>query len=227
MKKIGIIGAMQVEIDLLIARMKTYEEFTIAGFPFYTGTLFGKNIVLTRCGVGKVNSAACTQVLIDRFNVECIINTGIAGSLKSEIKILDLVISSDVTHHDVRKAQMKNLFPFKESFIANNSLVELAKKACEMLDVKPNYHFGRIVSGEGFVSDTRLKDKLINDYSPACVEMEGSAIGHVAFINNIPFLILRCISDQADEDAAMLYEHFEELAANQSAAVVLEMIKMM
>ncbi|MBE4907564.1 5'-methylthioadenosine/adenosylhomocysteine nucleosidase [Bacillus luteolus] len=227
MKKIGIIGAMQVEIDLLIARMETYENSTVAGFPFYTGTLFGKDIVLTRCGVGKVNSAACTQILIDRFNVDCIINTGIAGSLRKEIGILDLVISSDVTHHDVRKAQMKNLFPYQESFIANNRMIVLAQKACETLEVKPNYHFGRIVSGECFVSDTRLKETIINEYSPACVEMEGSAIGHVAFLNNIPFLILRCISDQADDEAAMSYENFEKLAANQSAAVVLEMIKMM
>ncbi|MDZ5471346.1 5'-methylthioadenosine/adenosylhomocysteine nucleosidase [Bacillus sp. 31A1R] len=227
MSKIGIIGAMQIEIDLILDQMDVFEEFLFAGFPFYTGTLHGKSIVLTRCGVGKVNSAACTQIMVDRFQVDCIINTGIAGSLGKDISVCDMVISSDVTHHDVRKAQMKNLFPFQESFLANQNLIELAKKACESSDLKLTYHCGRIISGECFVSESHLKENLIQNYSPACVEMEGSSVGHVSFINQVPFVILRCISDNADEEASISYENFEKLAASQSAFIVNEMVRMM
>ncbi|MGZ4112259.1 MAG: 5'-methylthioadenosine/adenosylhomocysteine nucleosidase [Tumebacillaceae bacterium] len=225
MKRIGIIGAMQIEIDLILDRLVVNEEHLVAGFPFYLGTLHGKEIVLTRCGVGKVNSASCTQILIDRFHVDCIINTGIAGSLHNEIGIGDVVISSDVTHHDVRKAQMKNLFPFQESFLADHDLIELAKKTCESSALKPTYHCGRIISGECFVEDRQRKEALISEYAPACVEMEGSSVGHVAYINNIPFLILRCISDHADEEATISYDNFEKMAGNQSSTILLEMIK--
>lgn len=225
MKKIGIIGAMQVEIDLILEKMEVLEESTYAGFSFYQGVLYGKQIVLTRCGVGKVNAASCTQILIDRFDVDCIINTGIAGSLKQDVRIGDVVISSDVTHHDVRKAQMKNLFPFQETFHADQELIDLAIKACTLSELKPTYHFGRIVSGECFVEDTKLKDGLVSDYSPACVEMEGSSIGHVAFINKIPFLVIRCISDNADEEAGNTYENFEKMAGNLSASIVMELIR--
>ncbi|WP_223701734.1 5'-methylthioadenosine/adenosylhomocysteine nucleosidase [Sutcliffiella deserti] len=222
MKRVGIIGAMQIEIDLVLDKMELLKEYKFAGFPFYTGVLYGREIVLTRCGVGKVNSASCTQILIDRFNIDCVINTGIAGSLKNDISVCEMVISSDVTHHDVRKAQMKNLFPFEETFIASEELINLAIKAC--ISTASKYHCGRIVSGECFVEDNKLKGVLLNDYSPACVEMEGSSVGHVAFINNIPFIIIRCISDNADEEAAITYDTFEKIAGNQSASIVIEMI---
>ncbi|MDX5475209.1 MAG: 5'-methylthioadenosine/adenosylhomocysteine nucleosidase [Bacillaceae bacterium] len=223
MKKIGIIGAMQLEIDLLLEKIELRKEYEIAGFPFLTGVINGKEIVVTRCGVGKVNSASCTQILINKFDVNCIINTGIAGSLREDVGVCDIVISTDVTHHDVRKAQMKNLFPFQETFSACEELKNLAQKICELKNI--NHHCGRIVSGESFVKEKMVKDTLIKEYSPACVEMEGSSIGHVSYINKIPFLIIRCISDNADEHASTSYEEFEEIAGKQSASVVLEMIK--
>ncbi|WP_433747789.1 5'-methylthioadenosine/adenosylhomocysteine nucleosidase [Falsibacillus pallidus] len=223
MKKIGIIGAMQIEIDLLLDKMEVVDELMYAGFPFYVGTLYGKEIVLTRCGVGKVNSASCTQILIDKFNVEYIINTGIAGSLKDNIGICDVVLSSDVTHHDVRKDQMRNLFPFQETFIASEELIKLAVKACASKDI--NCHIGRIISGECFVENHELRSSLIKNYSPACVEMESSSIGHVAFINNIPFLIIRSISDNADEEAINTYSNFEKIAGEQSASIVSEIVR--
>lgn len=222
MNKIGIVGALQIEIDLVLEKMNVLAEFKFAGFPFYTGTLHGKEIFLARSGVGKVNSAACTQILIDRFNIDCVINIGIAGSMKSEINICDMVLSTDVTHHDVRRAQMRNLYPFQETFIASEALIHLAKKGCEALAIK--YHCGRVVSGECFVEDKKLKEIILKEYAPACVEMEGSSIGHVAYINQIPFIILRSISDNADEDALTSYEDFEARAAKQSASVVIEMI---
>jgi adenosylhomocysteine nucleosidase len=227
MKRLGIIGAMRLEIDLVLDKMEVLEEYKYAGFTFFKGVLHGKEMVITCCGVGKVNAASCTQILIDRFDVDCIINTGIAGSLSQDVGVCDIVISTDVTHHDVRKAQMKHLFPFQETFMANKELMELAVKSCHSSELKPKYHCGRIISGESFVEDSKLKNALVSEYSPACVEMEGSSIGHVSYINEVPFLILRCISDNADEEATHSYENFEKVAAKQSASIVIEMVRIM
>lgn len=227
MNKIGIIGAMELEINLLLNNMELKSKENISGFSFYSGRILNQDIVVTSCSIGKVNAAACTQMLIDRFNVDCIINTGIAGGLHSNVNLCDVVISSDVTYHDVRKSQMKTCFPFKECFESNNKLVETAIKACDAIKNKDwKYHIGRIVSGECFVSDNKLKEIIIKEYLPHCVEMEGAAVGHVAHINNVPFIIIRCISDNADDGATLDYEKFEKIAANQSANIVINMISM-
>lgn len=228
MKTIGIIGAMDVEIELLKNKVNTYKTENIAGFNFFLGSIDDKNIIITCCGGGKVNAAACTQILIDRFGVDSIINTGIAGGLHESVKICDVVISSNVTHHDVRKKQMESCFPYKEHFEANEKLIQAASKACELHKSENwNYHIGRIVSGESFIEDSEIKRNLIRDYSPHCVEMEGSAIGHVAYINNIPFVVIRSISDNADDEATMSYRTFETIAANKSAEIVFSMIEML
>ncbi len=228
MKKIGIIGAMELEIKLLLDNLELNKKENISGFSYYSGRILGQDIVITSCSIGKVNAAACTQILIDKFNVDCIINTGIAGGLHSDVKLCDVVISSDVTYHDVRKSQMKQWFPFKESFESDNKLVEAAIKSCNSIENKEwKYHIGRIVSGECFVSDKKLKETIIKDYSPHCVEMEGAAIGHISHINNVPFLIIRCISDNADDDATLDYETFETIAASQASNIILKMINML
>ncbi|MBJ8029518.1 5'-methylthioadenosine/adenosylhomocysteine nucleosidase [Bacillus cereus group sp. N21] len=216
---------MQIEIDLLLEKLDIYEEYTIARMPFYKGIFMDKEIIVTLCGIGKVNATSCAQILIDKFEVDCMINTGIAGGLHPDVKVGDLVISTNVTHHDVNKNQMKNLFPFQETFIANQELRELARKACNTSGLDINVHEGRIVSGECFVEDAKLKEKLLDEYAPHCTEMEGSAIGHVAFINDIPFLIIRSISDSADDDATSSYENFAKITADQSSRVIMEMIK--
>lgn len=206
MNRIGIIGAMQIEIDLLLEKLLIKEEHTIAGIPFYKGNFMDTEIIITRCGVGKVNAAACTQILINKFDVDSIINTGIAGGLHPDVKIGDLVISTNVTHHDVNKNQMKNLFPFQEVFHASKELRDLARKAVNSSSLNITVHEGRIVSGECFVEDSKLKEQLVTEYVPHCTEMEGAAIGHVAYINDIPFLVLRCISDSADDSAQVSYD---------------------
>ena len=217
MNRIGIIGAMQIEIDLLLEKLVVQEEQIIAGMPFYVGEFMGTEVIVTRCGVGKVNAAACTQTLIHKFDVDAIINTGVAGGLHLDVKVGDIVISTNVTHHDVSKTQMKNLFPFQEEFIASKELVELARIACN--------HEGRIVSGECFVEDSNLKAKLIDEYAPHCTEMEGAAIGHVAYINEVPFLVMRCISDSADDEAQISYDDFAKTAANYCSEIIVEMLK--
>lgn len=223
MNRIGLIGAMQVEIDLLLNEIKVQKETIVAGFQFIIGKFNEEEIIVTRCGVGKVNAAACTQLLINEFKVDYIINTGVAGSLREDVQLLDMVISSDVVHHDVRKAQMKNLFPFQEAFRANEKLIKFAKDAC--LEAGVSCHIGRVASGESFVETTYLKESICKNLSPHCVEMEGSAVGHVAFINKVPFIVIRCVSDFANEEAFMDYQIFEQKAGNQSAAIVLSMIR--
>jgi adenosylhomocysteine nucleosidase len=228
MSVIGIIGAMDLEIELLRNNMNLMKKNTIAGINYYIGKIEEKDVILTCCGIGKVNAAACTQILIDRFKIDCIINTGIAGGLHKDVKVCDLIISNDVTYHDVRKEQMKNHFPFKACFEGDEKLIEFALRACELSKNEDwNYHIGRIVTGECFVSDNTLKKSIIEEYSPHCVEMEGAAIGHVAHINNIPFVVIRSISDNADSEATICYEIFEKISAEHSSAIVLNMIKMM
>ena len=217
---------MDLEIKQIRDNMDCISHTKVAGFDFYTGDIEGRHITLTCCGVGKVNAAACTQILIDKYQVDCIINTGIAGGLHEEVKICDLVISDNVTHHDVRKAQMRSCFPFKEYFAGDDRLIKAAIGACEATNIKNlKYHRGRIVSGECFVEDAALKKRIVEGFSPHCVEMEGAAIGHVAHLNDIPFVVIRSISDNADDEATMSYKAFEKIAAEISAAVVLNMIE--
>lgn len=221
---IGIIGAMPLEISLLKENLKIVNEIEYAGFKFYICNRENIKIILTSCSIGKVNAASCTQILIDKFNVTHIINTGIAGSLNESVKICDIVISKTVTHHDVRKSQMKKFFPFKEEFESDKFLIEMAIKAYKNIEsINFNCHIGKIVSGEAFISDCNLRDIIIKEYSPHCVEMEGAAIGHVAHINNIPFLIIRSISDNADDNFTN-YIDFEKTSANNSAFLVLNIL---
>ncbi|UNP78948.1 5'-methylthioadenosine/adenosylhomocysteine nucleosidase [Bacillus nitratireducens] len=225
MNRIGIIGAMQIEIDLLLEKLHIKEKHTITGMPFYIGEFMGTEVIITRSGVGKVNAAACTQTLIHKFNVDAIINTGVAGGLHPDVKVGDIVISTNVTHHDVSKTQMKNLFPFQEEFNASKELIELARKACNSSSLHMEVHKGRIVSGECFVEDSKLKAKLIDEYAPHCTEIEGAAIGHVAYINEVPFLVIRCISDSADDEAQVSYDDFAKTAANYCSEIIVEMLK--
>ncbi|MGG0722390.1 5'-methylthioadenosine/adenosylhomocysteine nucleosidase [Bacillus mycoides] len=225
MNRIGIIGAMQIEIDLLSEKLVIQEQQTIAGIPFYVGEFMGTEVIVTRCGVGKVNAAACTQILISKFDVESIINAGVAGGLHPDVKVGDLVISTNVTHHDVNKNQMKNLFPFQEEFHASEELRDLARKAVNSSSLNITVHEGRIVSGECFVEDSKLKEQLVTEYAPHCTEMEGAAIGHIAHINDIPFLVIRSISDSADDEAQVSYDDFAKTAANYCSEIIVEMIK--
>lgn len=228
MKKIGIIGAMALEIrgikeHLVIAGTDNY-----AGFTFITGSLNGKLVVLTVSGIGKVNAAICAQLMIDHYNVDCIINTGIAGSLDPELRMCDVVISDDVTYHDVNPDQMISCFPNKERFYADQRLINYAVHACDLTRTENwDYKVGRIVSGEQFVADDKKKKQIVKQFDALCVEMEGAAIGHVAYCNRVPFVVIRCISDSADRNAYLDYETFEKVSANISSTLVIQLIRLM
>lgn len=163
MKVFGIIGAMDIEIQLIKGNMIITNKKQYAGFTFFEGKYKDLDIVLTSCGVGKVNASSCTQILIDKFNVTEIINTGIAGSLNEKVKLCDIVISDNVTYHDVRQVQMKSCFPFKEFFTANEQLKRIAINAYEnCMFENHQYHIGRIVTGEAFISDNADSNATIN-----------------------------------------------------------------
>lgn len=222
MKRIGIIGAMPVEIEILKKELENSTVETHAGSDFYRGEINGVEVILLVCGVGKVNAAIYTQLLIDKYAVDAIINTGIAGGLSDDIKHLSLVLSDQITYYDVRRSQMIGCFPHQEFFKADANMLDLASKIATSNHL--DYSIGTIITGDDFIADTMRKNTLHHQYKAACVEMEGAAIGHTAFVNQIPFLVIRCISDLANEATPDMYNEFETLAAHKSANLVKEMI---
>ena len=229
MKLIGIIGAMEVEVASLKEMMTDVTIRTKASMEFNHGYLNGKEVVVVRSGIGKVNAGICTQILVDDYGVDCVINTGIAGSLRNEINIGDIVISTDAVQHDMDVRVFG--YPLGEipqlgtlSFPADERMASLAKSVCEKVNAEVKVFSGRIVSGDQFICDKEVKDKLVENFHPLCTEMEGAAIGQPAYLNEIPFVILRAISDKADNSAEMDYPTFEKKAAEHCAKLVEEFI---
>lgn len=229
MKKIGIIGAMELEVEALQREMTVSSIIKKAKMDFYEGTLNDVPVVVVRCGIGKVNAALCVQVLADEFRVSHIINTGVAGSLNARLDIGDIVVSRDALHHDM-DATIFGYLPgevpqmgFRE-FRADERLVSLAMESCRK--VNPDIHVmsGRVVSGDQFISSKEVKERLISQFEGDCAEMEGASIAHGAYLNSIPFVIIRAISDKADDSAQMDYPTFEAAAAKHSAALVEELV---
>ena len=199
---------------------------------FFEGKLSDKDVVVVRSGIGKVNAAICAQILADIYHVDAIINTGIAGSLNADINIGDIVLSEDALQHDVDAVAFGydvSVIPRMETslFRADQRLIDIAKSACEDNIKDINVYVGRIVSGDQFISDKDKKDYLIKTFNGDCTEMEGAAIAHAAYLNNIPFLIIRAISDKADDSAHMDYPEFEKKAINNSVILLKAMIENM
>lgn len=223
--KLGIIGAMTVEIESLKSEMNNLEQIEKAGMTFCTGTLEGLSVVVVVCGVGKVNAAMCMQILADCFNVTHVINTGIAGSLCAELDIGDLVISSDAIYHDFTCHALNPAYTVGQvpglpvrSFSADENMIATVLKAAEQVHAG-HIRVGTVASGDQFVCQKELKERIIADTGALCTEMEGAAIAHAAWRNNIPFVVIRAISDKADDSAQMDYPTFEAIAAQRCAAV--------
>lgn len=214
---IGIIGAMDKEINALLSQLKDVEEKTMAGMTFHRGKLWDNDAVIVKCGVGKVNMAVCTQLLIDLYEVDMLINTGIAGGLHKDINVGDIVISSDAMQHDVDvtgRGFKPGEIPFMETsvFKADPELVAMAELACRIVNPDIGCFVGRVVTGDQFVSDAAKRVEIIKNFEPCCVEMEGAAMAQVAVLNKVPFLIVRAVSDKADDEARVLVEAFEDQA---------------
>lgn len=227
MKKIGIIGAMEEEVEILKEELKLNKKFKRAKMEFYVGKYLEKEVILVRSGIGKVNAALCTQVLISEFQVEAIINIGVAGAIYDELEVGDIVISEDVMEHDFDvtsfgKYKLGEIPRMDESiFAADESLVEIATKASNSEDIKHKTFTGRILSGDIFVASAEKKEFLWNEFKGYCTEMEGAAIGHACYMNNIPFVIIRAMSDKADGTANISFNDFLKEAVNNSTQIVL------
>lgn len=220
---------MDEEVQQIVDVMDVKETEEKASMTFRMGTLSGKDVVIVRSGIGKVNAAACTQILADDFHVDYVINTGIAGSLRSDIDIADIVISKDVLHHDMDATAFG--YPLGQvprmetlAFEADKHLIELAKESCAAAVPDIGIHVGRIVSGDQFISDKRVKETICKNFDGFCTEMEGAAIAHAAYLNKIPFVILRAISDKADDSASMDYPTFEAKAIKNSVHLIKELV---
>ena len=229
MKTIGIIGAMEVEVAILKEKMEDVRIIKKASMDFYEGILAGKKVVVVRSGIGKVNAGICAQILADVFSVDAIINTGIAGSLNKNITIGDIVLSTDVVQHDMdatgfgyRKGQIPQMPVF--FFNADDNLRRLAAEVCKEVNPDIQVFEGRIASGDQFVCDQDVKNRIVSEFSAYATEMEGAAIGQAAYLNEIPFLVVRAISDKADGSAQMDYSEFEKAAVDHSVRLTLNML---
>ena len=227
---IGVIGAMEEEVASLIHQMEDAEKKTIAGMTFYRGTLWNQQAVVVQSGIGKVNMAICTQILVNVYEVDMLINTGVAGGLYKDINVGDIVISSDALHHDFDVTGLgykRSVIPGMESsvFVADPELVEMAKDACEIVNPEIQCFVGRVVTGDQFISDKSVKNRIVENFGGYCTEMEGAAIAQTAYLNHIPFLIIRAISDKADDSAVMDYPIFEKKAAEHSFRLTKNFVK--
>lgn len=226
---LGIIGAMSQEVANLKSAMSDVKVEKAAGMEFYRGTIGGKDVVVVRSGIGKVNAAVCSQILADRYQVDAIVNTGIAGSLRNEINIGDIVLSKDTLQHDMDATgfgysvgtipQMGN-----SVFQGDSVMIETAKECCAQVVSEIGVHVGRVLSGDQFISSKARKAWLAETFDGYCTEMEGAAVAQTAWLNNIPFLIIRAISDKADDSAEMDYEEFEARAIEHSVKLMLAFI---
>lgn len=228
--KVGIIGAMEIEVDHLKAEMTTERTVERAGMNFFEGKIGDTDVVVVQCGVGKVNAAACVQILCDCFDVTHVINTGVAGSMDNRIDIGDIVVSEDAIYHDFDVTPLgykPGEVPGVEtvSFPADKYLHDCAVKAVQ--EAAPDIHVfsGRVVSGDQFIAGNDKKQAIHDLVGGMCTEMEGTAIAQVAYLNKVPFVIIRAISDKADNSGSEDYPSFEKKAARHCAAVVEYMLK--
>ena len=237
MNKIGIIGAMEIEVNSLQEQMKLCKLTERAGMSFFEGILCDVPVVVVKSGAGKVNSAICAQILADLFGVTHIINTGVAGSLDAEVDYCDMVISTEVCYHDMDNEAMgyktgEQPRPGWLLYTADERMVNCAEEACKKIRDEASkdsrrfeIHKGRIVTGDWFINSDERKAAIIARFGGLCTEMEGASIGHSAYLNSIPFVVLRSISDKADDSAEMDFHSFEVEAAKRSMEIVKKMVQ--
>lgn len=225
---IGIIGAMEVECAHLRTRLDQRTDETHSGMHTSAGLLNDVPVVVVQCGVGQVNAAICVQMLVDVFGVRYLINSGIAGSLKHGIGLLDVVVSDDAVQHDMdvvnlgyKPGQVPGM---SQTFKADANLANAAVAAVK--EIAPDSHVvrGRIASGQMFVRDNAMKKRIVDTFDADCCEMEGAAIAQAAYVNKVPFVIVRTISDEANGESSMAYPKFEKIAADRAAKITASLV---
>ena len=220
---IGIIGAMQTETAAIIAEMQHKEEKRISGIRFVKGEWCGKEAVVATCGVGKVFAALCAEAMILTYHPDCIINSGVAGALDDRLHLLDLVIGEQVVQHDMDtsplgdpKGLLSGINLVKLS--ADAGLADALERAAAAMEVRSLR--GTVASGDQFIADDAKREFIRSTFGAACCEMEGASIGHVCYVNEVPFVVLRAISDGAADDAKMDYPAFVVKAAERSINIL-------
>ncbi|MDO5335341.1 MAG: 5'-methylthioadenosine/adenosylhomocysteine nucleosidase [Coriobacteriia bacterium] len=231
--KIGIVGAMAVEVETLKAAMEkegAVKAIDVCGMTFCSGVLKGQAVVVVQCGVGMVNAATCTQTLVGRLDCDAIINTGVAGSLDAVINIGDIVVGTDAVNHVMDVANLGyepghtpdlgvRFFPTDEP------LADIICSVSDRLGVAT--HRGRIASGDRFVREAEDKARIVELFDALCCEMEGAAIAQVCWLNKVPCALVRAISDKADGSASVDYPAFEAKAAHDCAGIVMGLLERM
>lgn len=225
MKTIGIIGAMEEEITHLKGKLEDIASEKAAGLEYFVGSFAGNRVVLVVSGIGKVNAAVCTQAMVDRFGVDCVINTGVAGGLMDGLHIGDILISRDAVQHDMDTSALGDpvgIIPrLAESYFkADAALVRFAQEAAEESGEAYRAFVGRVASGDQFIGTKAGKERIHRDVQGDCAEMEGAAIAQACWLNGTPFVIIRAISDDANEEAEMSFEQFSKIAARRSGELV-------
>lgn len=216
----GIISALPVESGIILDKMTDKTEEVHAGMTFTSGKLCGSPVVLSNCGVSKVNAAMFTQIMIDNYHPDCILFTGVAGSMSEKVKHMDLVIADELTFFDVNPKQLENCFPNIVRFRTDERLREAVKRNAG------SYHEGLIITGDRFIHDKEAKHELSAAFPDAlAVEMEGCAVAQVCQLNCVPLTVIRCITDMADDEAEDSYKDFERKAAERSACVIIKTIE--
>lgn len=230
---IGIIGALDVEIDGIKAIMTDIKEEVVSKIPYTLGKINGKDCVIAQCGIGKVNAAMCSQTMILKYSPSAIINSGVAGALSKKLNIGDIVISTNVVQHDICVIEDENepsgmdiprgTVEFCDEKIINipadKALGEKLKGCCDILE-NTNSYLGTIATGEQFVADKKARLEIGGYFNALACEMEGGAIGQVCYRNNVPFVILRAISDNIDTNLFMDFLEFKTMAANNTINIV-------
>ncbi|HBN56643.1 MAG TPA: 5'-methylthioadenosine/adenosylhomocysteine nucleosidase [Lachnospiraceae bacterium] len=216
---IGIISAMELELKGLTRRLTDRKTETLAAVTYDTGKLEGKPVVICNCGVGKVNAAMHTQLLITKYRPDVIIQSGIAGSLSPKVKHFDLVIGEELVYHDMQPFVLEQFEPLEKVYVSDARLVRLAEEAAGIC------HVGRIASGDQFISDAGIKADIAGRTGALCTEMEGCAVAHTAYLNEVPFLVMRAISDMADDSAEGEFDEFQQKAADRAVDIVLKLVR--
>ncbi|UNK20215.1 5'-methylthioadenosine/adenosylhomocysteine nucleosidase [Paenibacillus sp. N3/727] len=221
---IGLIGAMDEEIELLLAQMDSSEKVSKAGVNYVAGTLQGRKVVVCKSGVGKVNAAVTTQILIDYFGVSQVLFTGVAGALDPRLNIGDIVISSSCMQHDMDVTPLgyeRGVIPYQSisDFPADEHLISLAETACKELAAE-GYLVGKVLSGDQFIASRDTVQTLYEQLNGACAEMEGSAVAQVCHMNGVPYVVIRSMSDKADGSAHVNFAEFTVKASQRSHSIV-------
>ena len=228
-KKIGVIGAMEEEVNSLKEALTDTKTTTIAGMEFYEGKLENEDVVVVQCGMGKVNAGICAHTLINQFDCSEIINTGVAGSLDNQIDIGDIVVSVDACQHDFTVEAIgfeKGEIPYTglSAFPADETMRKEAVEAVNAVAPDIQVFEGRVCTGDQFIASKEQKELIKSNFGGMCCEMEGGAIAQACYLNDTPFVIIRAISDKADDSEEENYEVFKEEAAEHCASVVRYMI---